>query len=458
MTSPTARSVSRLAAVLLVVSVSGVSGGEAEPVYPAVDWAPASPREAGMDEDLLDAVGKLAGGAGCVVRGGRLVASWGSREVLWDLKSTTKSIGVTALGLAIADGLVRLDAAAETYHPGFGVPPATNGDLGWVPDITIRHLATHSAGFEKGGGFSALGFAPGTCFAYSDGGANWLADCLTFVFAADLRTVLLDRLFEPIGISGSEVRWRSNAYRPTTINGVVRREIGSGLRLSVDAMARIGYLYLRRGRWRGEQILSPGFVDRVATPDAAIVGLDCRGIDAELRSGDHYGLLWWNNGDGTIEDLPRDAYWSWGLYESLIVVIPSLDLVVSRAGGAWQDGWVPDYSVLAPFLSLVARSVRAERPRFNRGDVDDDGILGVTDAVTLLVRLFGRGQSLQCVEAADGNNDGFVDISDAIAILLYHFLGGAVLAEPGPPGSPCGEDTDAPGSSGDLGCLRHDSC
>ena len=139
-------------------------------------------------------------------------------------------------------------------------------------------------------------------------------------------------------------------------------------------------------------------------------------------------------------------------------MIPSLDLVVSRAGGAWQDGWVPDYSVLAPFLSLVARSARVERPRFNRGDVDDDGILGVTDAVTLLVRLFGRGQPLQCVEAADGNNDGFVDISDAIAILLYHFLGGAVLAEPGPPGSPCGEDTDAPGSSGDLGCLRHDSC
>ena len=46
----------------------------------------------------------------------------------------------------------------------------------------------------------------------------------------------------------------------------------------------------------------------------------------------HYGLLWWNNGDGAIENVPTDAFWAWGLYDSLIVVIPSLDIVVARAG------------------------------------------------------------------------------------------------------------------------------
>ena len=49
----------------------------------------------------------------------------------------------------------------------------------------------------------------------------------------------------------------------------------------------------------------------------------------------HYGLLWWNNADRTLARVPADAYWSWGLYDSLIVVIPSLDVVVARAGGSW---------------------------------------------------------------------------------------------------------------------------
>ena len=46
----------------------------------------------------------------------------------------------------------------------------------------------------------------------------------------------------------------------------------------------------------------------------------------------HYGLLWWNNNDGKIDGVPRDAFWSWGLKESFIIVIPSLDLVAVRAG------------------------------------------------------------------------------------------------------------------------------
>jgi len=51
--------------------------------------------------------------------------------------------------------------------------------------------------------------------------------------------------------------------------------------------------------------------------------------------------------------VPRDAYWSWGLYESLIVVIPSLDLVVARAGKSWKRDGAGHYDVLAPFLNPI---------------------------------------------------------------------------------------------------------
>ena len=69
--------------------------------------------------------------------------------------------------------------------------------------------------------------------------------------------------------------------------------------------------------------------------------------------------------------MPRDAYWSWGLYDSLIVVVPSLDLVVARAGSSWKrkDG-SEHYDVLRPFLEPIAAAVtdRKEQPARPRDD------------------------------------------------------------------------------------------
>jgi hypothetical protein len=69
----------------------------------------------------------------------------------------------------------------------------------------------------------------------------------------------------------------------------------------------------------------------------------------------HYRLLWWNNFDGTIKDFPQDAYWAWGLYDSLIVIVPSLDLVIARAGKSWERKKGADhYDVLKPFFAPIA--------------------------------------------------------------------------------------------------------
>ena len=60
--------------------------------------------------------------------------------------------------------------------------------------------------------------------------------------------------------------------------------------------------------------------------------------------------------------VPRDAYWAWGLYDSLIVVVPSLDMVVVRGGEGgkqWpRDAEADHYEVLRPFLEpLVAAAL-----------------------------------------------------------------------------------------------------
>ena len=75
------------------------------------------------------------------------------------------------------------------------------------------------------------------------------------------------------------------------------------------------------------------------------------------KASSHYGLLWWNNADGTLDEVPRDTFWSWGLYDSLIVVIPSLDIVVARAGKSWQrEKGADHYDVLRPFVTPICNA------------------------------------------------------------------------------------------------------
>lgn len=347
----------------------GLSRGAAVAEFPGEGWDSAHPAEVHLSEARLQQAREYAlkgGGSGIIVRHGKVVMTWGDQARLYDLKSTAKSIGVTVLGLALQDGKVRLDDKAVQYHPELGATPATNKATGWIEQITLRHLANQTAGFEKPGGYGRLLFAPGTKWHYSDAGPNWLAECLTLVYGRDLDEVMFERVFTPIGIKRTDLRWREHSYRPKEINGMKRREFGSGFHANVRAMARIGYLYSHDGRWGDRQIIPADFVRLARGPSREVRGL-AEHEDGHGDASEHYSLLWWNNGDGTLAGVPRDAFWSWGLYEGIIVVIPSLDLVIARAGQEWGPRNRPrrtsaeHYSVLKPFLEPIVQAARAGR-------------------------------------------------------------------------------------------------
>jgi CubicO group peptidase (beta-lactamase class C family) len=295
-------------------------------------------------------------GSGYIIRRGRLVYSWGDPKQRYDLKSSTKAIGVTALGLALFDGKARLQDRAAKLHPSFGVPPESNRAAGWLDRVTLFHLASQTAGFDKRGDYQPLLFEPGTKWSYSDGGPNWLAECLTLAYRRDMQELLFDRVFTPLGITHDDLVWRKNAYRPELIEGIPRREFGSGIHADVDAMARIGFLYLHEGRFQDKQILPASFVKAVRTVPAPIEDLPVLRPEDYPDAARHYGLLWWNNNDASMKGVPTDAFWSWGLYDSLIVVIPSLDLVVARAGKGWGEHAI--YSRLEPFLRPIVQSIK----------------------------------------------------------------------------------------------------
>lgn len=358
---------------LLILLLQCVAAVGQEAVYPGEEWQSAAPEQVEMDAALVRQARDYAlstGGSGMIIREGYQVALWGDPQQKYDLKSTSKSVGITALGLALADGKLNLSDRAVQFHDSFGVPPEENRATGWVDEITILHLATQTAGFEKPGGYHPLLFRPGTAWLYSDGGPNWLAECLTLVYGRDCESLLFDRVFRPIGITRDDLHWRKNAYRAAEIHGLKRCEFGSGVHANADALARIGYLYLRNGRWKEKQLLPQGFSQLVSQTHQSVAELP-EHADAHDDASRHYGLLWWNNNDGSLSDVPRDAYWSWGLHDSLIVVIPSLKIVAVRTGKSWPraDG-ARHYDVLEPFIGAIARSAIApeEEPRGEPGE------------------------------------------------------------------------------------------
>ena len=88
-------------------------------------------------------------------------------------------------------------------------------------------------------------------------------------------------------------------------------------------------------------------------------------------------------------------------------------------------------------------------PSFNRGDVNGDTTVNISDAIFFLTYLFPSGPpfTLACEDAGDINDDGSHNVADAVYLLTFLFSVGA----PAPPGHPlCVPD----GTTGDpFDCL-----
>jgi CubicO group peptidase (beta-lactamase class C family) len=106
---------------------------------------------------------------------------------------------------------------------------------------------------------------PATHYEYNDVRINRLALSLLRVFRKPLPDVLRDEIMNPIGASSS---WQYHGYANSTvtIDGKPMQSVtggtrwGGGLWINTRDHARFGYLFLRRGRWGGRQILSEAWV------------------------------------------------------------------------------------------------------------------------------------------------------------------------------------------------------
>jgi hypothetical protein len=89
--------------------------------------------------------------------------------------------------------------------------------------------------------------------------------------------------------------------------------------------------------------------------------------------------------------------------------------------------------VAAPVFSAQSFVFEHADPEFIRGDVDENGSLGINDATLLSDILFkGATDVPENSDACDANDDGVINVSDVRKILDHLFGGLPFLPQPSP--------------------------
>jgi CubicO group peptidase (beta-lactamase class C family) len=261
-----------------------------------------------------------------VVQNGRIVAEryrpdfdMHTSQRTW---SVAKSIAGTLIGVAVQDGLLRLDAPAPVPEwQRRGDPRAA---------ITLDRLLRMNSGLNSdhaGNRTDALYFggmtvsdtiaglplvAPlGQHFRYSNNDIVAATRALSHVLGEGERALSypFQRLLWRIGMTRTvpETDWNGHFI------------LSSQVWTTARDLARLGMLHLDDGMWAGERVLPAGWTETVRGHGAA-----------QPARGFGYGLTWWTF--PADSGLPQDAIVAQGNRGQFVVIVPSRRLVIVRRG------------------------------------------------------------------------------------------------------------------------------
>jgi CubicO group peptidase (beta-lactamase class C family) len=325
--------------------------------WPTADWEFRDPATLKMDPEKLAKIdpaleseyGNIVGIV--VVKNGyiayeRYCAGHGPDDRT-HVASVTKSVLSALIGIAIdARYIENTDQKVLDFFPEYAY--AADGRK---REITIRHLLTMTVPYPFDDWHEPLDTmceqpdwgkyildmlgrngSIGT-FKYSTAGAHLLSAIITRSTGKSAREFANERLFGPIGMEEipdhAMAGFGFDDLFGKNVRGWVKDPKGNstggwGLTLSPRDMARFGFLYLNRGTWDGNRVVSPRWIDESTSPHSGIPGI-------------RYGYLWWLR-----EEDGLNAYLALGDGGNVICCIPQKDLVISIASSfilAPHDRW-----------------------------------------------------------------------------------------------------------------------
>lgn len=291
------------------------------------------------DYRVLGPTGERNQGSGVILSGGRMVAQWGDTRQPEMTFSVVKSYLSTIASLAWRDGLIAdLDQAVHQLVRGPLFDSAHNQKITWrhllnqtsdwsgelwdVDDWADRPVGDNPAQWPNRNLHE-----PGSHYKYNDVRVNLLALSLLEVMREPLPVILREQIMNPIGASPT---WRWHGYENSwvTLDGQRIQSVsggghfGGGLFISTLDHARFGLLFLRQGRWAGQQIVPKEWLAMAREPTP--VKTD-------------YGFMWWLNTDQKrIPAAPASAYFALGYGGNVIYIDEENDLVVVLR-------WIPEW-------------------------------------------------------------------------------------------------------------------
>jgi CubicO group peptidase (beta-lactamase class C family) len=302
--------------------------------FPAPEWQMSTPAAQGMKQEGIDVALDYAFQAAkntqgvLVIRHRSIVAERyeagrdaSSFAASW---SMGKSITSALVGIAIDRGLIKnVDVKMTDYYPDWvGTAKADMrlrdvlqmaSGLAWVEeyrpgadvasDIVTMVFEADALKFASTRPFKN---APGSVFNYSSGDTMLVSGVLEKATGMSALEFGKKELFTKIGMS--PVEW----WRDTSGHTLTYCCVDTPTR----QFAKFGLLFLERGKWNGERIISEAWIDESLRPSSSFEG---------------YGFFWWLIGR-TNAAIPADTYAARGVDGQLIYVIPSRDLIVVRNG------------------------------------------------------------------------------------------------------------------------------
>ena len=290
-----------------------------------------------------------------VYRGGRLVVE----EYFYDydrdrphqMRSLTKSVVSTLVGIAIDRKLLEGDTALVTTHlpyERFENPDPRKDRLVLRDLLTMRSgLACDDWDGTSPGNESRMyrspdwvkfvldlpmADQPGTRGHYCSGNVAVAGRIVERVSGMPLPAFARQHLFTPLGIRGRDWKWN---YTLKASNAATFSQIY----LRPRDMLKLGVLFQQQGRWNGRRIVSRDWVER-ATKQWSIVG------------DQPYGYYWWHqwvNADTPAGPRRVDMIVASGNGGQKIYLVPSLDAVVVMTGG--------NFNASSPATAIMAKEL-----------------------------------------------------------------------------------------------------
>ena len=234
---------------------------------------------------------------------------------MWHIThSMCKSITGMAIGMLIEEGKLKLN---ENIYDIFSDQINALSKI-FRPVITVENLLTMTSGvtFNESGIVSgndwlgsflnaSVNGKPGTEFQYNSLNTYVLSAIVTKRTGETLTEYLTPRLFGPLGIT--------KYYWETCPKGITKG--GWGLFLCAEDMAKLGQLYLQKGKWNGQQLVSEYWIE-ISTAR-----------HLKTQNGTYgYGYQLW------MEQRPGSFEYN-GMLGQNVIIYPDMDMVlVTNAG------------------------------------------------------------------------------------------------------------------------------